>query len=150
MIRQICALLLLIAIIIGVSQVRAQAVSMWVNDGPESISSTDYFGNKITFVCERGYYDMFLETKDNIAETYYALKMSLWASRFQRLEFRSTVVARNKLRIRLNETEEMYNLIENLNERYDLSILVQANKRDELFQFSLDGFADRFLTLCEV
>ena len=143
-----CATILLLSVYVQAAH--AQAVSMWAQDQPGSISTTDYTGNKLTFVCERGYYDVYLTTQDNIAETYHWLNVSLWASRLQRIELRATVTDYNELRMRLNESEEMYNLITNLNDRYDLTILVKANKRDEIFQFSLDGFADRFITLCAV
>jgi len=125
-----------------------KAKSVWSQTNINTISSQDVFGNKISFVCNRGLYSMYVSTTARAMERGTRTRVSLWAAHDLRLEYYASSRSSRVLMVNLNDNVDLHHLLFDLRDRYDLSVLINGVRDSIIVQFPLDGFAEEFNKTC--
>lgn len=125
-----------------------KAKSVWWKSNYNTLSSKDLFGNKISFVCGRGTYDIYISTAEKTSRKGHKTIVTMWANRDRRVEFRANVINTKLLRMSFYDSPATRDLIADLKGRYDLSVYVEGSRKNTIIQFALDGFAEDYDALC--
>ena len=134
----------------GDSEAKIRSKSVWHITNTNTISTRDLMGNSMSVVCNNRTIDFYFSTnvvKFNRTERAY---VKIWADKDNKVETFSRPVARKSTRVRISDYGQSSSLINDMKNKYDLSVLMKTASGDDIIMFALDGFSGKISRVCGI